>query len=390
MNRAPEQAALAGGQASSARAAPQRAGLRLEFRLGLLGTLVVAGVMAAVSGTQLMSELRTEMRERQLQLAESLTPLEMELQAARTPEEARLAVSKFNSAYAGGGPAHHHLSVTDAAARIVIDAPHEAGRDRQPLLTAAVPLVVPALGPDPVVLNVSEDGSAFVAARNRRWWAWAVHVGLTAGLILALLFVVIRREVTGPIERLLRGVRKMELGYWDDMPDPGGAREIRWLAWRFRALGQELSRTVEHLVAAQRRAHPAAGQPQAEPEATTPGPPAPTAASLSPRDDGEAVRRLEACLERLRRADPAHGAARSLAQIAWTEGATEAERIGRPELRMNLEDAALHVLDPDGFRDISKRIEAQRPGLEALARARATLELSNSLVTRRPPSVSRR
>ncbi|MBL8348472.1 MAG: hypothetical protein JNN03_23800 [Rubrivivax sp.] len=348
----------------------------------------MTGVMGAVSGTQLVLELRAELSERQARLGESLTPLVMELRTAATPEDARAAVLRFHSAYSGRGHAHHHLTVadTDGAGRIVMGEPHEPGSNRVPVLAVAVPLVVPALGPEPVVLQLSEDGTDFSAARARRWWGWALHVGLTAVLILTLLFIVIRREVTGPIERLLGGVRRMEQGYWEDMPDPGGAREIRWLGWRFRALGQELSRTVEHLVAAQRRAHSADGEPQGGSQATTMGPPPMTPASLIHQDAEEAIRRLWACLERLRRADPGDSATRSLAQSAWEHGATEAERIGHHELRMNLEDAALHVLDPDGFRDISKRIEAERPRLEALARAWGT-QLRRALAARGVPII---
>lgn len=361
----------AGGRASSARAAPQRGRLGLGLRLGLLTTLVVAGVMAAVTGAQLMLELRTESRERRARLGDSLAPLVMELQTAVTPEDARAAVLRFHSAYSGRGFARHQLTVVDAAGQILIGAAHEPGPDRQPLpTTMAVPLVVPALGPESAVLIVTEDSTGFSAERARRWRGWALHVGLTALLILALLFIVIRREVTGPIERLLDGVRKMEQGYWGDMPDPGGARELRWLGWRFRALGQELSRTVEHLVAAQRRAYSVDGESPAGSQAATVGLPAITLASLIHQDTGEAIRRLQVCLERLRRADPGDSATRSLAQLAWDHGATEAERIGQHELRANLEDAALRVLDPDGFRDIAKRIETARPRLEALAQAR--------------------
>ncbi|MBA4178105.1 MAG: hypothetical protein C0505_16335 [Leptothrix sp. (in: Bacteria)] len=385
LNREGEQTAMAGERAADAGAGPPRRWLGLGLRLGLFTTLVVTGVMAAVSGTQLALELRTELRERQAQLIESLHPLIIELQTAVTPEDARSAILRVHSAYEGHGHAYHFLGVANATGQVLIGAPHEGVADRQPLLTAAVPLMAPALGPESVELLVKVDGSGFFAARAQRWWGWALHVGVTALLILALLFIVIRREVTGPIDRLLGGVRKMERGYWDDMPDPGGAWEIRWLGWRFRALGQELSRTVEHLVAAQRRAYTGDGQRQADSPLTM-GPPPATAPSLIHQDAGEAVRRLQVCLERLMRADPGDTATRSLAQIVWDHGTTEAERIGQPELRIKLEDAALRVLDPDGFHDISTRIEAERPRLEASARARGA-QIRRALAARGVPNV---
>ena len=382
---ASEHADTAGERTMSARVAPRRRRLGLGLRLGLLATLVVTGVMAAVSGTQLTLELRAELRERQARLGESLNPLVMELQTAITPEDAHVAVLRFHAAYSDRGHAHHHLTVADAAGRVVIGEPHERGPSLQPLLTAAVPLVVPALGPESVVLIVTEDSTDFSAARARRWWAWALHVGLTALLILALLFIVIRREITGPIDRLLEGVRKMERGYWDDMPDPGGAWEVRWLGWRFRALGQELSRTVEHLIAAQRRAYAVGADVRTDAQPATTGlPPAP--AALVDPHPGNAIRRLQARLERLRRADPGDAATRSLAQMTWDHDTTEAERLGQPELRVSLEDAALRVLDPDGFLDISQRIEAAGPRLESLARARGA-QIHRALAARGVPII---
>jgi hypothetical protein len=295
----------------------------------------------------------------------------MELQTAATREGARDAVVRFHAAYVDHGHAYHSLAVVDSSGRVVIGAREEGGPGQQALLTAAVPLVCPPLGSEPVVLMVTQDNTDFSAARTRRWRALALHVGLTALLILVLLFIVIHREVTGPINRLLGGVNKMGRGYWDDMPDPGGAWEIRWLGWRFRTLGQELSRTVEHLVAAQRRAYAMDRDAHADSEATTTGlPPAPVS-PVDP-DPAEAIRRLQARLESLRRADPGNAATRSLAQVTWDHHTTEAERLGQPELRMSLEDAALRVLDPDGFLDISAWFEAERPRLEALAKARGT------------------
>lgn len=355
----------------SARLAPGRRGLSLGLRLGLLTTLVVAGVMAALTGTQLTLELRSELRERQSRLGESLTPLVMELKTALTGEDARAAVARFHSAYADHGYAQHHLAVVDSSNRVVIGQRDESGPGRHTLLTAAIPFISAAFGTEPVVLTVTQDNTDFFAVRTRRWWAWALHVGLTALLIQVLLYIVIRREVTGPIDRLLGGVRKMERGYWDDMPDPGGAWEVRWLGWRFRALGQELNRTVEHLVAAQRRAYAVDQDAHSESDATTTETQPAIVSPVHP-DPDEAIRRLQAQLECLRRTNPGDAATQLLAQITWDHHTAEAERLGQPELRMSLEDAALRVLDPDGYLDISGRFEAERPRLDALARARGT------------------
>jgi HAMP domain-containing protein len=329
---------------------------------------------------QLALELRAELRDRRTELRESLAPLVADLQRARTRDDVRNAVDRFHAAYVEHGHTYHEIAIADAARRVVVDTRNEGRHGPPSLLTARMPLVSPAFGPEPVVLSITEDSLEYAVARTRRWRGWAVHVGLTALLILVLLNIVIRREVTRPIDRLLGGVRKMELGYWDDLPDPGGAWEVRWLGWRFRTLGQELSRTVEHLVAAQRRAYVVDRDAVTEPDAS--------GVELSPcsvaavhHEPDTAIRRLEAHLVRLRRADPGDAATRSLAQVTWDHHTIQAERLGQPELCISLGNAALRVLDPDGFLNISGRIESERPRLEALARTRGA-QLHDALVAR--------
>lgn len=361
----------AGGErAMRPRVAPTHRGLGLGLRLGLLTTLVVGGVMAVLSGAQLAVELRTELRERRAQLGESLAPLVTDLRSASKRDDVRRAVERFHASYMDQGHSYHYLAVVDSSGRFVLGTRDDGRHGPHALLTASVSFVSPAFGPRPVVLSITVDSFDFSAARTRRWRAWAVHVGVTALLIVALLIIVIRREVTGPIGRLLDGVHKMELGYWDDMPDPGGAWELRWLGWRFRSLGHELSRTVELLVAAQRRAYAMERDTHADTEATDTGLPR-VAVSPVHYDSGDAIPWLRAQLERLRGTEAGDATTRSLAQVILDHYATEAERLGQTALRMGLEDAALRVLDPERFLNISGRIEADRPRLEALAQARA-------------------
>ncbi len=366
-------------------ASPPVRGASLGLRLGIVTTLVVTGTMATLSGAQLFIDLRDEVHDQQRRLSESLSPLVAELRTAPTRTAAETALHRFHAAYFEQGQVEHHLAVVDAADRAII-ATEATGIWHSPQsLTASVRIVVPALGPDVYALWATTDNSAFFAARNQRWKAWAVHVGVTALLTLAMLFIVIRREVTGPIDRLLQGVRKMEMGYWDDMADPGGAWEVRWLGWRFHTLGEELSRTVEHLVAAQQRAYAmhrdtGSGSEVASEEASS------AAGALDHLDSDATLSRLRTRLERLRRARPDDPEDFTLARLTWDQYAPQAEKLGQPQLRVSLEDAALRVLDPDAFGDISMRIEAERPRLEELARARGD-RIRRALVDRNVPIV---
>jgi GTP pyrophosphokinase len=94
--------------------------------------------------------------------------------------------------------------------------------------------------------------------------------------------------------------------------------------------------------------------------------------------------RLHARLELLRRANPGDFESRTLAQLTWDNDAAQAERLGQPELRMSLEDAILRVLNPDVFLDISARRDAERPRLEALARAHVK-QIHRALAARNIP-----
>ena len=356
--------------------------MSLGLRLGFLTTLVVSGVMAVVTGGQLAWDLHTELRERQSLLSESLSPLAAELHGATNREEARAAVTRFHSSFVARGRERHYLAIIDASGQLMMEEGERPGTTQAPLLSANMSLTSAAFGAEPVALMVAQDGTDYLAARTRRWWAWALHFALTAAATLALLHVVIRREVTGPIERLLTGVQKMELGYWDAMPDPGGAWEVRWLGWRFRALANELSRTVAHLIAAQRRSYAASVDTlaRAAGAATAEFP----FREIARDDAGEAIGALQASLRRLEDRAEAEPDRRALARLAWDQLAPRAERLGRPDLRIELEDAALQVLDPQGFKDLTRQLRTRRPELDAQVRQR-TGEIRHALATRGVP-----
>jgi ppGpp synthetase/RelA/SpoT-type nucleotidyltranferase/HAMP domain-containing protein len=353
---------------NNANAAPPLRGPSLARRLALLTTLVVTGTMAAMSGAQLWLDLREDWMLHEKRLRESLVPLVAELGSARTRDGAREALLGFHLAYSDQGYSDHQLAVIDDSGRTRISTATSVDPAPHGVLTGAVPFRAPALGPGLHELVVTANSTGIVEARDRRWRDWALHVGVTALLTLSLLSFVIRREVIRPIDRLLEGVRKMELGYWDDVPDPGGAWEIRWLGWRFRALGQELNSTVENLVAAQRRAFEAIREESM---------PDDVIGHDTDERDGDAVlnagavlARMQGRLARLGCANTLSASDRALARLVWDREAPLAERAGRPDLAAALEDAALRILEPSGFGDVCAAIARVRPELDDLAQVR--------------------
>jgi HAMP domain-containing protein len=308
-----------------------------------------------------------------------------DLRAARSLEEARQLLARFHDSYEMQGYAGHAVGILGHDGRPAVRTGIEAMPGAAESPAVVVPFINAFLAEDPLALIVNQDDSALRNDLHRRWRAWALHVAATAGVTSFLLFVVIRREVTGPIERLLRGIRKMELGYWDDMPDPGGARELRWLGWRFRALAQELSRTVEHLVAAQRLAADASPDVPGAPELDEWEMHATNTASPG-QDEAQEVTKLHAELERLRAADPREPDSIERATSMWARSAARAEQLGQVQLRLQIEDAALRIMEPDEFISLARRIDMERPRMEAMAIEKAA-QLQAALAARHVPVV---
>lgn len=361
-------------------------GLSLGLRLGVVASLIVVGVMGAVSGAQLRAEERTADTEREVLLRASLVPLVVELQGAWNGTEATRMIRKFHGAYVGQGHSDHHVTLRTTEGTVVATTLAAELTPPPELLDAALELSNPRLDARPLTLRVFLDGAPHAQAKRRRWLNWGIHLALTTGLIIALLAVAIRREVTVPLNRLMQGIRTMELGYWEDMSDPGGAWEIRRVAWRFGALGHELQRTVEHLVAAQQRASAPrrsafAGEDGPWHEAHTSTRREPDRVGVDPE---EAV--LHRVLEQLGAIEPGDPIARQLARQAWDRHAPVAERLGLVAARNGLENAALRILDPTGFRVVARHLERNRSRLDVLAGS-CGAELERTLIVRGIPLV---
>lgn len=142
------------------------------------------------------------LRERQLLLAASLSLAVSELQYSRDAEAARAALVRFHASYVGAGQVNHYIGLATKDGKVLLDAGKHGG-SKEPL-TASVPLMAPALAPDRLQVLMRQEDERFSADRARRWRAWAVHVGVTAIAVLLLLFIVIGREVTRPIQRCSR------------------------------------------------------------------------------------------------------------------------------------------------------------------------------------------
>ncbi|NOY27620.1 MAG: bifunctional (p)ppGpp synthetase/guanosine-3',5'-bis(diphosphate) 3'-pyrophosphohydrolase [Oligoflexia bacterium] len=364
---------------------PPRRGMGLGLRLVLLALFIIVGVMGGMSAYQLVGEQDRAEAERQGMLRESLAPLVLDLEQARDPQQATERVTQFHDSYVEQGHADHQLALVRASGELVAATPGALLPPVGPVLDAELEVTSPGLDSAPLTLRITQDGSQQAAAVRHHWRNWAIHLVVTAGLILALLALAVRHEVTVPLDRLIRGIGKMELGYWDDMPDPGGAWEIRRVGWRFRVLGQELGRTVEHLVAAQQRAVAVERGAHIDPEwldqraPHSDDPPEPI--------DFEATKALlQGVVAQIEDGDPTAEETRHLAREAWERYAMTAERLGWLDTRNALEDAALRVLDPGGYDSAAQYLVENQEKLEALT-ATTSAELERTLDARGIPLV---
>lgn len=327
---------------------------------------IVTVVMALVSGAQLWLEGTLEGRERQALMAAFLAPLIEELEEARSPREAVDSFRAFDLAHLA--TAGHAIDLHDERGHVLAATAEVPRARREELLSTSVSFRAPGVTDGELSLSAYQEDPELAQAAAIRVQGWVLHLLVTAAATVGMLLVLINRQVSRPVKRLLEDIRKMELGYWDDVPDPGGAAELRWLALRFRGLGQELHKTTEHLVAAQRRGF-AAELGCARVEATGPASPLTTTdgEGASVADLSETAVRLVKHAEKLESADPSDSGTIDLAAIAWDQLAPQAENLGLPTLRARLEDAALAVLMPAEFRRIGDQLRAQGQEFEARA-----------------------
>lgn len=358
----------------------------LALRLAVPLSCAVIAAMAAVSGIQLVIDLRAEFTARRELVGRSVSPLVDQLRRLPSDLAVRSAIGEFHDAMGRQGHARHLLQLLNPdGAALVTYGDLSVLQDRD-AISLAVPFRTDGIGPRALTLVVTDIDPAGGAERRRRWQAWIVHTAVTGGVLFALMYLIIKHQIAEPISRLVDAVRQMQMGYWNEAADPGGAWELRWLGSRFSAFGKELSRSVHHLVLAQRRAYEATCvlDSGAQPRPTI----VQSTAAADGLDSDPAFRPLTQALTELRLIDPSDPRAREFARRAWDELASRAEELGHVELRGELEDAALPLLDPEGWARLAYSLQAERPRLEALAKAHSE-RIGSYLATRGIPLVSR-
>ncbi|HOC44028.1 MAG TPA: hypothetical protein PKJ99_13505 [Thermoanaerobaculales bacterium] len=361
-------AASPSGRVPPSAIAPPVRGLPLGLRLGLSIALTVVMVLGGVTALQQRREMAREWRDRVSLLAESLVPLAVEIEAATTLEHVREQLASFQQAYVWRGYPDHQVALLDGSGAVVVTSdqgPVAVPPDKALRATVAVQssLLPGGIGQ----LEAWQDGSTFLAETTARWRLWWFNIGLTAVIIVAVVQVAIFLLISRPLGLLVRSLRRMEAGYLGPIEVPRGAWELRWVVSRLERTAAELQETVRRMVAAERRAlqQRRSNQDPAEVFAGDGGWPGRSPADGEPASPRDALVRqyLEDTCRLLSSLDPSDPFARSLAQEAWDRAAQEAEQAGAMDLKAEIEDSALRVLQPETFRGLHRQLAA-----DALAR----------------------
>ena len=345
------------------RFSPPSRGLALGWRLALSTVVIISIVMGGISIGQQFLELKEQRQLHQKLLAMSLAPLAVRLEAAMKLETMEREVEEFHTAYMKKGYPGHQVVLLDAANEPLLSAGvSEHDENGVGYLQAMIPISSPLLDGGKGSLIVSTNSEEYRNAVGRGWRLWAVHFAVTLAVVFLFLAAAIYFQVTKPVGRLVRIVKKMEMGYWRPIDLAGGAWEIRWLAWRFGNMVQEVQSGMTHLLEAEHKARSlmpkrADGPVMADQELRLG-----SGIPVSDHTDSPAYRELLAVCERLETTSPDDPEAVELGRSVWQQEAVEADRLGFYQAKARLEDAALQLMEPDAYRSLDDQLS----GLKAI------------------------
>ncbi len=363
-------------------------GLSLGLRLTLSTLLIVSIVMGGVTYIQHTIDLRSQHIVHENLLRESLSPLVARIETARTLESLKYDIEQFHQSYNSRGYPSHDVVLLDESNRVVVSThPESKLEDNKSAFKASVPLSmqVPALQQGTLI--VYKDVSEYKRAIKRQWMFWIIHMLITLCTIFIFLYTAIHFLVTKPIKTLVKGVQKMEMGYWGKVSIRSGAWEIRWLAWRFENMISEVRKAIAHLIEAERKAQNLMQLPNSIDKITT----IPKMVNLTasyPKDHTSPVYQdlLNKC-KQLESASPDDPNSLNLANKVWEEHSVTANRLGHWEIKSRLEDAALRLIDPETYNALNSQLSDKKESLHIWAEKRGE-ELCKALEDKMIPCVS--
>jgi len=360
-------------------------GLSLGWRLGLLTTLIVAAVLGPLLWYQRQRDAQVAQATQNQMLAELVMPLITQLEKAGSQEELSERLAAVQRELTHRQIEHYHFAIWDEHGHPI---PDMGGATTPPFRVLAIRVALPfanlSLPDGRGQLMVWRDDNPLNVKRFGHRWLWLFDVVITAVCIIGALQLAYFLLIARPMRQLRRAFRRMELGYYPAAAPLKGPKEIRWMASRLDYLGRTLEETMFRLLQAERRAlidRPPAAQPGKSPwpgskidgikriypsaaQGTRPAPPAPP-------DVAARLDYLRSKCQMLEELEPGDPAAADFAREVWEQDALEAERLRAPELRAQLEDAALRNLKPEGYFLVKAHLEQSMPNPEPWMAERA-------------------
>jgi ppGpp synthetase/RelA/SpoT-type nucleotidyltranferase len=362
-------------------------GLSLGFRLTLSTALIVSIVMGAVTFIQHTIELKNQHDVHENLLKESLSPLAAHIETASTIEDLRHDIEQFHLSYKNRGYPSHEVLLFDENKSIIFSTLSESileGNEYAFKASVPVALQVPSIGKGTLV--VFKDITEYKRSVKRQWMFWVIHIAITLGTIFLFLYPAIHFLVTKPIKSLVKGIQKMEMGYWGKVPIQSGAWEVRWLAWRFENMISEVRKAVAHLLEAERKAQSLIQVPYSKDDQTPPTKRVKLAASYSEDQTSPVYQGLLMKCQQLESASPGDLDSLNLAQKIWEEDSVAANRLGNWEIKSRLEDAVLRLLDPKAYSTLNRQLSEIKESLHEWAEKRGA-ELCKVLEDKMIPCV---
>jgi len=340
------------------RFSPPKRGLSLGWRLGLSTALVISLVMGGISIGQQLFELRKERRLHLELLQMSLTPLVMRVEAAKNLDAIAREIDQFHTAFSKKDYPVHDVVLLNQNKETLVSSIGASAHDEDDgnYLRATMPILSPLLDGGKGTLMVLKNIEEYRKAERRDWLFWAVHFIVTVGVVFLFLAAAIYFQVTKPVNRLVRGVKKMEMGYWGPIDLTGGAWEIRWLAWRFGNMVQEVQSAMTHLFEAEQKARSLMPKCVHSPVMADNEQSLGSDITVADQTESPAYRKLLAFCEGLETASPDDPQAVQLARSVWQQEALEANRLGFHQVKARLEDASLRLTEPEMYRCLDDRL----------------------------------
>ena len=336
---------------------PPKAGISLGWRLALSMVLIISFVMGGISISQQLFELRNDREMHRGLLKISLAPLATRLEEATSAEDIVREVEKFHEAYTRRGYPAHEVVLRDVTGKKIVSTQSlEKRNDDKGYIRAEESIASSLFEGGQGTLVVLKSIAEYNDAVRRSWMLWAAHFGATVGVTFLFIFTAIYFQVTKPVNRLVRGVRKMEKGYGKPINLDTGSWEIRLLAWRFGSMVQEMQITMTHLLEAEHKSRTLMTKIEDCSLNLDQQQPLATATAVVSQTESSEYRALLAVCEKLENLAPDNPGAAQIGRDIWRNEAREANNLGFHILKARLEDAALRLMEPDVFLNLDGSI----------------------------------